>query len=124
MKKFFFAAVAVAVLFTVESCNGDDPVVTPPPQTITEDTSGYGTIIFQSIDDPTNRYDIRIDGKTVAEKWLGNEVFVKDSVKAGLRILYAEQTSGMAPGTPFKYKTEVLKVLTDSVYTWQFPKID
>ena len=116
MKKFFYVVVAVAVLFAAKSCKEPEPE--PTPVVIpTEDSSGFCTVIFQNMEG--NEYNIYIDNVSVKQSMMGT--FSKSGVQAGTRTLYAEQVSGVVPPASSKTKTTVVKILTDSVYIWQFP---
>ena len=125
MKKFFYVVLVAAVLFAAKSCDKDpDPKPEPepyvPPVVNTEDTSGYGTIYFVNTDIPNAYYKVWVDNVQVGY-WKGDTTFCVDSIKAGIRILFAEQQSGNPPTELAKTKADTLKILTDSVYTWRFP---
>lgn len=116
MKKFFYAAFLLTFVIAVHSCKDNDDPTQSDPQPV-EDTSGYGTIIFKYTGDLY--CDFFIDNKIVKSNISGGTILQVDSVKAGMRILYAQQSSG---GTgESKTKEETLKVLTNKTYTWEFP---
>jgi hypothetical protein len=122
MKKLFYVAVVAVVLFAAKSCKEPepDPIVPPPPPQ--EDSSGKCTIIFKNLDTrDIDQYDVKIDNATVIFRIRGGEVRVIDTVQAGTRTLYAEQQTGHVPPNPAKTKRETVKILTDSVYTFEFP---
>jgi len=115
MKKFFCVVVVAAVLFAANSCKPEEeePVVIK-----TEDSSGFCTVIFHNLE-AEHYYDVFIDGKSVKSYMLGTHT-VSD-VQAGTRTLRAVQASGMIPPASAITRETVVKILTDSVYTWQFP---
>ena len=123
MKRFFQAVLATTVLFTAASCDkpedkpgqkpGEEPIV------IQEDTSGYGKIFFTNTD--IERYSVWVDNKMVLYNMKKDTTIFIDSIKAGMRMLYAEQQSGVPFGQLAKKKEERVKILTDSIYTWRFP---
>ena len=116
MKNFFYVVVVAAVLFAAKSCK--EPDVEEPIVPI-EDSSGLCTVIFQNMDEFP--YNVYIDNMLVKANMMGYSTHGTDTVQAGTRTLFAEQQSGHQIGDEPKRKTTVVKILTDSVYTWQFP---
>jgi len=118
MKKFCYVVVVAAVLFAAKSCKPEeeepDPIVIP-----TEDSSGTCTVIFQNLEE--YYYDVFIDNQKVKSFMQGYSTFIVDSVQAGTRTLEAEQASGFSPPQSPKTAKMIVKILTDSVYVWQFP---
>ena len=121
MKRFFYVAVIAAALFVAKSCK-PEPEPEPPPVVVVppEDSSGTCTVIFKNVDEWP--YNVSIDNTVLVNQYLlGNNTFTKKEVPAGTRRLFAEQAQGIEPGgSPIRREITV-KILTDSVYIWQFP---
>ena len=118
MKKFCYVVMVAAVLFAAKSCKPEEP--DPDPIVIpTEDSSGTCTVIFQNME--SNSYSVFIDNKPVKEYMPGHDTFIDANVRAGTRTLEAQQKSGYSPPESPKIVKMVVKILTDSVYVWQFP---
>ena len=116
MKKFCYVVVVAAVLFAAKSCKPEEEEVDPIP---VEDTSGFCTVIFQNME--YDLYTVFIDNKPVKEYMQGYTAFTVSGVQAGTRTLEAVQQSGYYPPQSPKTVKNVVKILTDSVYTWEFP---
>jgi len=120
MKRFFYVAVVAAALFVAKSCK-PEPDPEPPPIVVVppEDSSGTCTVIFKNVDEWP--YKVEIDNNEVNPSMLGNSTFKKDGVRAGTRTLFVEQTQGFSAPNPPTRREITVKILTDSVYIWQFP---
>ncbi|MCL2131927.1 MAG: hypothetical protein FWH36_05690 [Lentimicrobiaceae bacterium] len=122
MKRFFYVAMVAAVVFAANSCkepddDGDEVVVVTP----TEDSSGLCTIIFKNVDGASMSWNLYLDETTtVKEYMLGQTSHIQYNVQAGTHKLQAIQVGGHLPGQGKSCDT-IVKILTDSVFTWQFP---